>query len=83
MKTLVLACLLAAVAGCAATQNVNNSQAGWRLKSDTVNLFVTRNGGHMAPVTFCTDTGSPVQPYYISVSAGHDRPRVQGKCESP
>lgn len=66
MKTLILACLLVAVAGCAATQDVNNSQAGWRLKSDTVNLFITRNGGHMAPVTFCTDTGSPVQPYYIS-----------------
>lgn len=75
MKILVLACLLVAVAGCAATQDVNNSQAGWRLKSDTVNLFITRNGGHMAPVTFCTDTGSPVQPYYISPWQNED---VQG-----
>ncbi|MHC4505962.1 MAG: hypothetical protein ACYTFI_21925 [Planctomycetota bacterium] len=43
----------------------DNSQEGWRVKSSTVEMFVTRNGGHMAPVSFCTD-GKPVQPYYIS-----------------
>jgi len=66
MKLLILAFLLVAVAGCVSTKETNNSRAGWRLKTGTVNLFITENGGHMAPVAFCTDTGSPVQPYYIS-----------------
>jgi hypothetical protein len=29
-------------------------------------MFVTKNGGHMAPVHFYRDSKSPVQPYYIS-----------------
>ncbi len=33
---------------------------------DTVEIAVTRLGGHMAPVTFCRDRAHPVQPYYIS-----------------
>ena len=44
----------------------DNSQDGWRLKTDAVDLFITANGGQMAPVEFCTDTGPPIQPYYIS-----------------
>ena len=66
MKILILAFMLVAIAGCAATKDANNSQAGWRLKTSTVNLFITANGGHMAPVEFCIDTGPPIQPYYIS-----------------
>ncbi len=42
------------------------SQNGWRLKSGSVDAFVTANGGHMAPVSFCTDSGTPIRPYYIS-----------------
>lgn len=42
------------------------SQNGWRLKSSSVDVFITENGGHMAPVSFCTDSGAPVKPYYIS-----------------
>lgn len=38
----------------------------WRLHSDAVELAITRDGGHMAPVTFFRDTRRPVQPYYIS-----------------
>ncbi|KPK47535.1 MAG: hypothetical protein AMK72_08340 [Planctomycetes bacterium SM23_25] len=55
-----------ATAGCAGVESVDNSQAGWRIQSDTIDLFVTRNGAHMAPVRFCTNTAEPVQPYYIS-----------------
>jgi len=47
-------------------ESIDNSQSGWRIKSDKVELFVTRNGGHVAPVTFDRDTNSAIQPYYIS-----------------
>ena len=66
MKLLILTFLLVAVAGCVATSQTNNSQAGWRLASRTVDLFITENGGHMAPVQFAADTGEPIQPYYLS-----------------
>ena len=58
--------VLAGMTGCATLESVDNSQAGWRLKTAKVDLFVTQNGAHMAPVTFCADTKLPVQPYYIS-----------------
>ncbi len=45
---------------------VNNSQNGWWLLSDTVRLFITEKGGHMAPVEFDADSDNPIQPYYIS-----------------
>ncbi len=66
MKRLTLAFLLVTTAGCVGTKTHDNSQAGWRLKTGTVDLFITANGGHMAPVEFCIDTGPPIQPYYIS-----------------
>ncbi|NQT88795.1 hypothetical protein HQ560_18655 [bacterium] len=66
MRHSMLAGLLLLTAGCAGIKDRDHSQAGWRLKSDTVDLFVTENGGHMAPVRFCADTAKPVQPYYIS-----------------
>lgn len=47
-------------------KDVVDSQAGWRMKSDQVDLFITENGGHLAPVNFYTDSGKPIQPYYIS-----------------
>ena len=66
MRIAAMAALLLAMAGCSGVESVEHSQAGWRLRSDAVDLFVTANGAHMAPVRFCTDTGEPVQPYYIS-----------------
>ena len=63
-KLLVLVAMLGLV-GCAG-MGVDNGQRGWRVTSGNVDMFVTENGGHMAPVRFCTDTNSPVQPYYIS-----------------
>ena len=42
------------------------SQPCWVVGNRQVELAVTELGGHMAPVTFCRDTASPVQPYYIS-----------------
>ena len=53
-------------AGCSGVDSVDNSQQGWRLKTDKVDLFVTKKGAHIAPVKFCIDTGAPVQPYYVS-----------------
>ena len=46
--------------------SIDNSQSGWRIRSDKVELFITENGGHMAPVTFDVDTDRAIQPYYIS-----------------
>ena len=31
-----------------------------------VEVSVTENGGHMAPVTFYRDSDQPVKPYYVS-----------------
>ncbi|MBG88135.1 MAG: hypothetical protein CMO80_14705 [Verrucomicrobiales bacterium] len=51
------------------------AQSCWLLKSDQVELAITKTGGHMAPVTFYRDNG-PVAPYYISPWQGetHDYP---------
>ena len=57
---------MAAAAGGASIEAVDSSQAGWRVKSDKVDLFITKSGAHMAPVRFCVDTKRAVQPYYIS-----------------
>ena len=45
---------------------IRESQPGWVLQSDQVELFVTQLGGHMAPVTFYRDTPQARQPYFIS-----------------
>ena len=42
------------------------SQPSWVVRGDKVELAVTRLGAHMAPVTFCRDERSPVQPYHIT-----------------
>jgi len=41
-------------------------QPSWVMDNEQVELAVTVQGGHMAPVTFYRDTPAPVQPYYIS-----------------
>ena len=41
----------------------------WRLATDAVEAFVTRDGGHLGPVTFETAHG-PVQPFAIAPWAG-------------
>lgn len=67
MKNVILAAATVLTgAGCATIETTNNSQAVWRVQSNTVEMFVTKNGGHMAPVHFYRDSKSPVQPYYIS-----------------
>jgi len=43
-----------------------HGQPSWRLRSDAVELAVTRRGGHLAPVVFFRDTPHPVAPYYVS-----------------
>jgi hypothetical protein len=41
-------------------------QPSWVLKNDTVELALTKLGGHMAPVMFATNRKTPIQPYYIN-----------------
>ena len=48
-----------------ATKSIAN-QPSWVIRSDQVELAVTKLGGHMAPVTFYRDSRSPIHPYYIS-----------------
>ncbi len=48
-------------------------QPSWVVRSDTVELAITKLGGHMAPVTFGRNTSKPIQPYYISPWQGEDR----------
>ena len=44
----------------------DNSQTGWKLSNDKVELFITEFGGHLAPVNFNIDSAAVIQPYYIS-----------------
>ena len=39
--------------------------ASWRLTNDSIEAFITRDGGHLAPVTFQTPRG-PVQPFAVA-----------------
>ncbi len=43
--------------------------ASWRFANDVVDACLTRDGGHLAPVTFSTSRG-PVQPFAIAPWAG-------------
>jgi len=42
------------------------SQPSWVIRNKNVELAVTKLGGHMAPVTFCRNTRTPIRPYHIS-----------------
>ena len=55
----------------------------WIVASDSVEVALTRHGGHMAPVTFCRNTTEPVQPYYISPWQGEHRSDVQPPVLEP
>lgn len=46
-------------------------EPSWRFASDHVEAFLTRDGGHLAPVTFQTDVGS-VQPFSIAPWCGEN-----------
>ena len=79
-RTLALALCLtrsafAAQAQRAASETLNGQKC-WVIKSDQVELAITRTGGHMAPVTFYRASDAPVAPYYISPWQGekHDYP---------
>ena len=41
-------------------------QTCWVIRSDEVELAITKQGGNMAPVTFYRNSPRPVQPYYVS-----------------
>lgn len=47
--------------------------ASWRIASDRIEAYVTRDGGQLAPVTFQTERG-PVQPFAIAPWAGETMP---------
>lgn len=42
------------------------NQPSWVVRNDTVEMAITQQGGHLAPVTFFPDSGKSVQPYWIS-----------------
>lgn len=73
-QAMVIACNLslclmsttASAAGDAPRRRTIHSQPSFVLQSGQVEVAVTERGGHMAPVTFYRDSGSPVQPYHIS-----------------
>jgi len=48
------------------------TQRSWVIRSKDVELAITQQGGHMAPVTFYHNTNRPVQPYYISPWQGEN-----------
>ena len=45
---------------------LTHGQPSWELRSDTVELAITRVGGMIAPVSFFTDSDLPVRPYYVA-----------------
>lgn len=45
----------------------------FELKNKDVELYVTKEGGQMAPVTFFPESGDPIQPYYINPWADEKR----------
>jgi hypothetical protein len=47
-------------------RKVIRGQPSWVIANRQVELAVTEQGGHMAPVVFFRDTADPVQPYYMS-----------------
>jgi hypothetical protein len=38
----------------------------WILENETTRVSITKKGGMWAPVTFFRNTGTPVEPYYVS-----------------
>ncbi len=57
------------------------AQPSWVVENGQVRAAITRKGGQMAPVSFCSDTGEAVQPYHISPWQGEgiavDRPVLE------
>jgi len=43
-----------------------SSQPSWILANDSVEVAITKLGGHMAPVTFDRTAAAPIRPYYVS-----------------
>ncbi len=41
-------------------------QKSWILENKNIKLYLTEQGGQMAPVTFMKDTEKPIEPYYIN-----------------
>jgi len=42
------------------------SQPSWIMATDEMELAVTQLGAHIAPVSFCRSSGTPVEPYYLN-----------------
>jgi len=51
-------------------------QPSWVIRGKTVELALTRRGGHLAPVTFFRDSDSPVQPYHVAPWAGEKATQI-------
>lgn len=48
------------------------NQLSWSLKNNTNQLYVTSQGGHLAPVIFDTGSPQPIEPYYINPWHGEE-----------
>jgi len=51
-------------------------QPSWVIRSKTVELALTRRGGHLAPVTFYRDSDAPIQPYHVAPWAGEKGAKI-------
>ncbi len=66
VKVSLLTTIVASNAGEPVKLVTVHSQPSFVFASKEVEVAVTRVGGHMAPVTFYRDSGTPVRPYYLS-----------------
>lgn len=66
IMSLIAGTTLDALAEPGSKTHVIHHQPSFVVSTKEVELAVTQLGGHMAPVSFYRDSGSPVQPYHIS-----------------
>jgi hypothetical protein len=60
-----------------------HSQLSYLLESDTVSLAVTRQGGHLAPVTFGKGGANSISPYYVSPWQDEAHPAMPAAVLTP
>ena len=71
-RIMAAACAVAAMvskseaAEVAAEERLIRSQPSWSLATDSVEVALTRRGGHMAPVTFDRGSERPILPYHVA-----------------
>lgn len=41
-------------------------QPSWQMSTDEIELYITKKGGHIAPVTFYKNSKNPANPYHVA-----------------